>query len=81
MLRNATRIASQIGCRDPLFPLSQSPPFQLEFEGRTFQSERHSRFPTSQPDQTAIKTYLCPALVQAAPHGTANCVHKAIVIT
>ena len=56
----------------------QSPPFQLEFEARTFKSDYHIRFHTSDPKEDAVKTYLWPALVEGH---NGPCVHKAVVIT
>jgi hypothetical protein len=58
--------------------LLQSPPFLLEFEARTFKSDYHIRFHTSDPKEDAVKTYLWPALVEGH---NGPCVHKAVVIT
>ena len=58
--------------------LFQIPEYVIEYESRLFQSDVHVRFHTSNPNESAIKTYLWPAL-REGPNGP--CVHKAVVIT
>ena len=56
----------------------QIPQYVIEYDGRSFQSDLHVRFHSSNPNETSIKTYLWPALREGE---RGPCVHKAVVIT
>ncbi|XP_018494384.1 uncharacterized protein LOC100901772 [Galendromus occidentalis] len=57
---------------------TQTPPYRLEFETRTFRSDYHVRFHSSNQSSEHIRTYLWPALMEAE---NGPCVHKGVVIT
>lgn len=67
-----------IRCSLVRFRWQQRPQYVLDYEGRTFQPDLHTRYHISDPSEDAIKTYLWPAL----RHGSGGpCVQKAVVIT
>ncbi|XP_022661726.1 uncharacterized protein LOC111250596 isoform X2 [Varroa destructor] len=57
---------------------TQTPPYRLEFEARTFRPDYHVRFHSSNQGSDHICTYLWPALIEAE---NGPCVHKGVVIT
>ncbi|XP_014282094.1 uncharacterized protein [Halyomorpha halys] len=58
--------------------VNQGKGYTLEYEERVFRRDMHVRFHSANPDNTSIRTYLWPALIEA-PGG--NCVYKAVVLT
>jgi len=56
----------------------QNPPFLLDFDKRTFSSDQHSRFFTSDSDSSVIKSHVWPGL-REGENGPIVC--KGIVIT
>lgn len=58
---------------------TQSPPFVIEYETRTFKQDMHVRFHTSNQDEEKITTYLWPALLEGDAKG--QCLHKGVVVT
>ncbi len=58
---------------------TQTPPFIIEYETRSFRRDMHVRFHTSHQNSDHIKSYLWPALLEESPNGV--CVHKGVVIT
>jgi len=58
---------------------TQNPPLVIEYETRTFRSDMHVRFHSSDQDSTQVKTYLWPALLEG--HSQGSCIHRGVVIT
>ncbi|XP_076373021.1 uncharacterized protein LOC143257880 [Tachypleus tridentatus] len=57
---------------------TQTPPFVIDYQTRTFNSNLHVRFHSSNQDSDQIKTYLWPSLLEGT---NGPCVHRGVVIT
>jgi hypothetical protein len=67
------------GCVRVAWGLSvQTPPYTIQYDARTFDSDVHTRFHTSTPGALDVQCFLWPALVEV-PGGP--CVFNALVNT